>query len=280
MSRYCTACGVKSDGNDRFCVGCGASLPALSAAPPSAAAIPVASQPVAPVPVAPLRLDASQMEPPPADAAAAATAKSPMRRALWILLIVVGALVAAFVGLVILALIFGDSQVKSSEGSRPGGPAWSLTAGDGQNLYAVATPAAATLNLKAVVVSCEIAGGLRTLNLQLYPTTQGPLLPNGASREQIKDEPRVRLEVDGAVVPADIYFAGEFAVVANQVGGGRPVITPALAAALEKGKEMILRFDLLRDQPGAPPFDAFAVVTLNSANGAASIAAVRRRCGQ
>lgn len=208
-----------------------------------------------------------------------------MRRVLRIVLIVVGVLIAAFVGLVILALIFGDSggnpsAGSQSAGSQSGGPAWTLTAGEGQNLYAVATPSKATLNLKAVVVACEITSGVRALNLQLYPATQGPLLPDGASRSQIKDEPRIRLEIDGAVLPADIYFAGEFAVVANQVAGGRPVLTPAVAAAMEKGKEMILRFDLLRDQPGATPFDAFAVVALNSTNGAKSIGAVRRRCGQ
>ena len=282
MSRYCTACGVKSDGNDRFCAGCGASLPGLSAMPPSAVASSGAPQPVVLAPVTPSRLHAPQAAPSPADAAvaAAATARAPTRRALRIALCVVGALFAAFVGLAILAPIFGDREVKSSAGSPAGGPAWSLTSGEGQNLYAVGTPAKATLNLKAVVLSCEISSGMRVLNLHLYPIMQGPLLPNGASREQIKDEPRVRLQVDGAVVPADIYFAGEFAVVANQVAGGRPVITPPLAATLERGKEMILQFDLLRDQPGATPFDALAVITLNSANGAASIGAVRRRCGQ
>lgn len=207
-------------------------------------------------------------------------ASSPPHRVLRTALIVVGGLSAAFVGLLIIASILGDSDMQSSAGRPSAGPAWALTPGDGQNLYAVATPSKATLNLKSVVLGCEIADGVRSLGLQLYPAALGPLLPNGASRSQIKDAPRIRLEIDGAVLPADIYFAGEFAVVADRIAGSRPVVTPALAEAMEKGTEMMLRFDLLQDQPGATPFDAFATVALKSPNGAKAIGAVRRRCGQ
>ena len=184
---------------------------------------------------------------------------------------------AAFVGLVVLAVLFGDGTLGTSGASGSGGTAWTLKSSTDQNLYAVATPAKATLNLKAIVLACEIIEGARVMHFQLYPSSSGPLLPTGASRGQLRDEPHARIEIDGAVFGAKIYFAGEFAVIADQVVANHPVITPALGAKIEKGRELTLRFDLLRDQSGATPFDAYAVVAID---GAKPIAAVRRRCGQ
>ncbi|MEI6204337.1 MAG: hypothetical protein WCP68_20510, partial [Enhydrobacter sp.] len=191
--------------------------------------------------------------------------------------IVGGVIVAAFVGLVVLAVLFGDGTLGTSGASGSGGTAWTLKSSTDQNLYAVATPAKATLNLKAIVLACEIIEGARVMHFQLYPSSSGPLLPTGASRGQLRDEPHARIEIDGAVFGAKIYFAGEFAVIADQVVANHPVITPALGAKIEKGRELTLRFDLLRDQSGATPFDAYAVVAID---GAKPIAAVRRRCGQ
>lgn len=188
---------------------------------------------------------------------------------LRILFMVLGGFVLLFFFLIVLALVFGDETVSSS---------WQLKSGEGQTLFAVAAPTQSTLNLKMAAVACEFVEGAKVFHLQLYPSGEGPLLPTGANTGQLKDQPRVRLEIDGAVIQASIYFAGEFAVVANQVSGGRPVLTPAVGTALEKGQQLTIRLDLIKDQKAEVPFDAYAI--FNLADGRQSIAAVRRRCGQ
>jgi hypothetical protein len=189
-------------------------------------------------------------------------------RFLRILFMVLGGLVLLFLLLVALALVFGDN-VSSS---------WQLKSGQGQSLFAVAAPTQSTLNLKMAAVACEFVDGAKVFHLQLYPSGEGPLLPTGANPSQLKDQARVRLEIDGSVIQASIYFAGEFAVVANQISGGKPVLTAAVGTALEKGKQLTVRLDLIKEQRADVPFDAYAI--FNLADGQASIAAVRRRCGQ
>ena len=189
-------------------------------------------------------------------------------------LIALGIVVAVFAGLIAIGLLVEDNLNPIS------GAGWTVKNGEGQTLYAVVAPNSATLNVKAVVLACEVVNGGRGLHFQLYPATPGPLLPNGATREQLKENPAVRLEIDGAVVPAQLDFAGDFAVVYNQVAGGLPTITPALGNALERGGNLTLRFDLVRERAGSQPFDAYAIVDLRSNGGASAIAAVRRRCGQ
>lgn len=280
MSRFCPACGRRLQDGMRFCVGCGkpvtASVMGAVAVPADPVAVAPSPAPAAPrvEPAAPLpESPAAPQDSPQLPAEAASEIPLPgarkPRRWLKIILIVLGALVAAFVGLIVLALVFGEESSSS----------WQLKSGQGQSLFAVTAPTRATLNLKMVAVACEIVDGAKVFHLQLY-TTGGPLLPDGTDRSQAKDQPRVRLEIDGAVTQASLYFAGEFAVVANQTTGGRPVLTPAVGAALEKGRELTIRFDLVRDQNPAVPFDAYAVVNLAATGGASSIAAVRRRCGQ
>lgn len=192
--------------------------------------------------------------------------RSPILR---ILLIVAGVFVGLLVILMSVGLLFGGS---ASTG-------WQLRSGAGEALFAYAVPGAKTLNLKYVVVGCEFVDGAKVFHMQLYPDGVGPLLPAGADRNQLKDEAKVRLEIDGALIPASIHFAGEFAVVADQISDGRPVLTPAVGAALEKGRELTVRFDLLRDRSAGAPFDAYATVALAN-GGSQAIGAVRRRCGQ
>jgi hypothetical protein len=187
-----------------------------------------------------------------------------------IILIVCAIVLAMLIGLGVLGALVQDNGPAVSD--EAAGSGWTLKSGEGQSLYAIAVPAKANLNLKAVVLVCEVSEGSHFFNLQLYPSSDGPL--------QMKDEPRVRLEVDGEALAANIYFAGDFAIVANQVSAGHPVLSSAVGGALEKGTELILRFDLVREQSNATPFDASATIALKSPNGASSIAAVRRRCGQ
>lgn len=207
-------------------------------------------------------------------------------------LIALGTIAAALAGLIAVGLLLEDHLNTTSTSIPTATPTptqsqtptpeagWTLKQGEGQTLYAVVAPRSATLNLMAVVLACEVGDGGRALHLQIYPSTPGPFLPNGATREQLKDEPAVQLEIDGAVLPAQLDFAGDFAIVYDRVANGLPTMTPGLASALERGNELTLRFDLVREPAGTQRFDAYAVVALKSPNGAGSIAAVRRSCGQ
>lgn len=242
MSRYCTGCGQQLEDGVRFCTACGAALSSAAASP---------GPPVIP-----------------------SSGKShPWRKAA---LIAGMAIVAVSVGVVGIALL-----PSAGPGGAPGGagPAWILKAGDGQSLYAVASPKSSTLNVRAVVLACEVAGSAKVLNLQVYAESEGPLLPRGARREDLKDEPALRLEVDGVELPAKLFFAGDFAVIADQLQDNRPLIGAALGNALEQGKSLNLQFDLLRSRGGPSP-NAVVVVDLKSTGGAEAIGAVRRRCGQ
>lgn len=274
MNRFCPSCGRPIESNVRFCTSCGARVdeasPMGAPQPQSPPAFPSpAPAPAAPAQAAtqPRTLPSTPVQPPD---------KPPRRPYRWLkfVLIALGIVIAAFAGLIALGLLLEDSL------NPPAGAGWTLKDGEGQSLYAVVAPSSATLNVKAVVLACEVVSGGRGLHFQLYPATPGPLLPNGATREQLKDDPSVRLEIDGEISAAQLDFAGDFAVVYNQVAGGLPTMTPALGNALERGNKLTLRFDLVRDQAGTQPFDAYAVVDLKSAKGASSIAAVRRRCGQ
>jgi len=276
MNRICPSCGRPIEGDVRFCTSCGARVDE-----PAPAESPRPQSPIAPTAPdsAPAAVQPPTVTPTPVQSAAA-PAESPHKpdrkphRWLKFILIALGIVIAVFAGLIALGLLLEDSL------NPTGGAGWTLKNGEGQTLYAVVAPSSATINVKAVVLACEIVNGGRGLHFQLYPATPGPLLPNGATREQLKDNPAVRLEIDGAALPAQLDFAGDFAVVYNQVAGGLPTMTPELGNALERGNELTLRFDLVREQAGTQPFDAYAIVALKSPNGASSIAAVRRRCGQ
>lgn len=225
-----------------------------------------------------VRLAPQELPVQPLSAVSVSAGRRP-RRVLRIILIACAIVLAVLIGLGVLGALVQDDGPRSSVSGGTAASGWTLKS-EGQSLYAIAVPAKANLNLKAVVLVCEVGEGSHFLSLLLYPSSEGPLLPTGTSREQMKDEPRVRLEVDGEALAANIYFAGEYAVVANQVTAGHPVLSSVVGGALEKGNELVLRFDLVREQSAATPFDASATVALKSPNGASSIAAVRRRCGQ
>ncbi|MBI3197980.1 MAG: hypothetical protein HYZ40_10860 [Rhodospirillales bacterium] len=157
---------------------------------------------------------------------------------------------------------------------------WALREGEGRTLYAVSAPTSSTVNVTAIVLACEIASDERTLQLQLYVDGERPLLPVGARREQLKDDPQLRLEIDGVAYPAKLYFAGDFAVIADRTDGPLPALSPGLAERFERGARLMLRFDLLTENAGGSDFDGAATVELKAGDGGKAIAAVRRRCGQ
>lgn len=184
--------------------------------------------------------------------------------------------IAAIAGLA--AMIVGPALSIDAAAEQAG---WSLRDGEGASLYALSAPSERSLNLKAVVLACEVIEGRKILQIQLYPDSLGPLLPKGAKREQVRDEPSVELEVDGAVQPpVQLLFGGDYAIVIDQIEGVLPFLSQPIADKVEHGKRLVLRFDLIKDKPGSPQFDAEASVDLQAGDGGKAIAAVRRRCGQ
>lgn len=198
----------------------------------------------------------------------------PWRAWHFVLIAAVTLFVAADVFLLWAVLIAGAADP-------PGGNAgWTLREGEGQTLYAVSAPTSTTVNVTALVLACEVVSGVRTLQLQLYVDGERPLLPVGARREQLKDDPQLRLEIDGVAYPAKLFFAGDFAVIADRTDGVLPALSPGLAERFERGARLMLRFDLLTEKAGGSDFDGAATVELKAGDAGKAIAAVRRRCRQ
>ena len=154
----------------------------------------------------------------------------------------------------------------------PGG--WRLEEGVSAPSYAFAEPASSNLNIDVVALVCEQAGTERGLQLQIYLSGQGPLLPNGASPQRLKDTARAEIVLDGQVFPTDILFADDRVVLADSQRQRAPVLSERLVDAMQAGKTMLLRFDLVNGQPAA--FDGEAAIDLRAGAGSQAIATVRR----
>ena len=157
---------------------------------------------------------------------------------------------------------------------------WRLEEAVSAPSYAVAEPTHSTLNLDVVALVCEDAGTDRGLQLQIYLSTPGPLLPNGAPPNHRKEAARAEIVLDGQVFATDILFAGDHVVLADARRQQAPILSDRLVDAMEAGRTMLLRFDLLRERPGAPEaFDGEAEIDLRAGLGGKAVAAVRRCAG-
>lgn len=152
--------------------------------------------------------------------------------------------------------------------------AWKTEPGVAAPSYAVAQPDRQDLNVDSVVLMCEPTGeAAPALQLQLYLADDGPLLPQGAAAAAMKDEPRGELSIDGRAVPVGLYFAEDHVVVADDATDAVPRLSEGLVDALQKGRRLVLRLDLLKEPAGQPAaFDGSLEVDLS----AKAIAAVRR----
>jgi hypothetical protein len=143
--------------------------------------------------------------------------------------------------------------------------------------YAVIEPENSNLNIGSVVLACEEAGDARILQLQIYLSTDGPLLPNGATPDQLKGDPRAEIAIDGRVFPVGLLFADAYAVLADETDQIFPRLSERLIDAIAKGRIMVLTFDLLSERLGYPAsFDGEAVFALLPGSGGATMSAVRR----
>jgi hypothetical protein len=155
--------------------------------------------------------------------------------------------------------------------------AWKLEPNTPPARYAVVEPSQTNLNVASVVLACENAHDRTVLQLQLYLTDEGPLLPKGADASQLKEDPRAEVEIDGKIFPVSLVFGDDHAVLADAEVGGFAGVSERLVDAMAKGRTMTLRLDLLAEAPGAKAaFDGVAVIDLRADGSSAAIRAMRR----
>jgi hypothetical protein len=159
--------------------------------------------------------------------------------------------------------------------ARPPFGGWDLEKDVDAPTYAVAEPTSADLNIDTVVLSCEQGPDRRGLQLRLHLSGSGPLAPGMPGR--LKDQPRLEIAIDGVSHRADLLFADDFVVVADSNDGAMPLLSDRLVDALQRGRRMELRFDLVQEPTGhAPDFDGTVMVELQVGRGGAAVATLRR----
>lgn len=143
--------------------------------------------------------------------------------------------------------------------------------------YAVTQPVSTNLNIDTIVLVCEEGASSRIVQLQLYLSDERQLAPNGMAMSVLKPDPRVEIVIDGRTFPAKLYFADEYALVADSERKRFPMLSESLLDAMAGGHTMTLRFDLVAEAQGHPPaFDGEAVVDLQAGRGGQAVNAVRR----
>jgi hypothetical protein len=143
--------------------------------------------------------------------------------------------------------------------------------------YAVTEPSRTNLNIDTIVLVCEEGASSRIVQLKLYLSDEGPLLPNGISPSALKASPSAEIVIDGRSFPTRLYFAEDFVLVADAERERFPVLSESLLDAMAGGGSMTLRFDLVAERHGEPPvFESEAVVNLQAGRGGQAVNAVRR----
>jgi hypothetical protein len=154
---------------------------------------------------------------------------------------------------------------------------WKLEAGTPDPSYAATVPVSTNVNLDTVVLGCEVGGRHRVLQLQLYTTDGGPLQALSADRSSLPDDPKAEIAIDDQVFSATLAFADDYAVLADDDDGSVLSLSNRLLSAMQRGRTMTLRFDLVApDGPRTTSFDAEAVVDLTASGAQDAIAAMRR----
>ncbi|WIM11927.1 hypothetical protein [Enhydrobacter sp.] len=180
-----------------------------------------------------------------------------------------------FVGLLVLAL--GLAAQVPADGTAPVSRGWEVERNVEEPSYARIEPTESNLNIDALVLTCALTRDATILQLELYLSTEGPLMPEGVDASQLRPDPRAMVVIDGRSHPTTMFFADDHVVVADSVTDRMPSLSRALVDAIQDGKNMVLRFDLAQKAPGQPSgFDGLARFDLQASEGGAAIAAVRR----
>jgi len=144
-----------------------------------------------------------------------------------------------------------------------------------QPSYVGAAPSVTDLNIDSVVLSCEQGPGRRGLQLGLFLSDDGRLAPRAGG--EAKEAPAVTVAVDGVAYPGELSFAGESGLMADAADEAVPLLSAGLIDALQAGRRLELRFDLVREADGqATAFDGMATVDLRAGGGGDAVAALRR----
>jgi hypothetical protein len=180
-----------------------------------------------------------------------------------------------FLRFLAFSALAGQSAIGAAQAASPG---WDLEKDVETPSYAVVEPVSTNMNVDVVVLSCEQGLGGTGLQLRLYLAGTGPLAPKGVGA--LKDHPAIEFAIDGKRHAAHLAFADEFVVVSDTTGGVTPLLSEALIVALQHGRKMEMRFDLVKEPAGkAPVFESSVVVDLQAGRGGSAVAAVRRCAG-
>jgi hypothetical protein len=176
------------------------------------------------------------------------------------------------IALALAWLAFGSASATSLDDTIG---SWMTEPGVSPPSYAATEPVESDLNVDTVVLLCSETVRGRVLNLNLYLSGVDFLLPHGADPQWLKDDPSAEIVIDGRTFRADLLFADGYVIVADAVDRRQLLLSLALLDALQYGRRMVLRFDLLQEGADqSPRFDSQLVVDLRV--GQAAIAAVRR----
>ena len=161
----------------------------------------------------------------------------------------------------------------AGDGNAPIG-GWRVEQGTSQPSYAVADATRTNLNVETVVLACEAGRDSRLLQLQLYMSDEGALQPVYRHDAALKDDPRAVVAIDGHDFPVSLLFADDHVVLADAQDGPWPMLSARLVEALQAGKTMTVKVDLLAEMAGAPAMDGELTVDLRAAGGRDAIATV------
>ena len=152
---------------------------------------------------------------------------------------------------------------------------WRIEQGVSEPSYAVADATRTNLNIETVVLACEsgaITGkGKGLLQLQLYLSDEGALQPTYRHDAALKDDPKAVVAIDGKEFPVSLLFADDHVVLTDDQDGPWPQLSPKLVAALQAGKSLTVKVDLLADTAGAPAMDGEAVFALGGSDAVAAL---------
>lgn len=151
------------------------------------------------------------------------------------------------------------AQAVDANASRGG---WRLEEGTATPSYAVADATRTTLNVETVVLACEPGADKGLLQLQLYMSDEGALQPTYPTTAKLKGDPTAVVAIDGQDFPVSLLFADDHVVLADAQDGQMPMLSTQLRDALQSGKTMVVKADLLEKAPGAPAIDGETVVNL------------------
>lgn len=182
----------------------------------------------------------------------------------------------AMMGLAMMDL--GATGALAADGNASSG-SWRLEQGTAAPSHAVADATRTNINAETVVLACEAGEDKRFLQLQLYMSDEGALQPVYRHTAAPKDDPRAIVSIDGQDFPVELLFADDHVVLADAQEGRMPMLSQKLADAMQAGRTMTVKVDLLAEPAGAPAMDGEAVVNLRGPGGREAIAAVRRCAG-